>query len=201
MTRAVIFDVGQVLVQWHPAHLYSKLLPDQAAIEAFLDEIGFQEWNLALDCGGRWDHAVTELSARFPHHKALIEAAHHRWHEMAPGALDGSVAILEALAQKGVPLYAITNFSAEKFIETRARFEFFHHFRDIVVSGDERLLKPDPAIYRLCLERNNLEAGRSVFIDDSPKNVTGAAAMGIDAILFETPDQLAQDLTARGLLP
>src|SRR5262245_16953490 len=165
MTRAVIFDIGQVLVEWNPTHLYSKLLPDQTAIDAFLDEIGFREWNLALDGGGRWDIAVAELSSRFPHRKTLIEAAHHRWHEMVPGVLDGSVTILEQLSDKGVPLYAITNFSAEKFTETRARFAFFSHFRDIVVSGDEWLLKPDPAIYRLCLERNGLEANRSVFID------------------------------------
>jgi 2-haloacid dehalogenase len=201
MRRAVIFDVGQVLVEWHPSHLYAKLLPDRAAIEAFLEEVGFQEWNLALDGGGRWDPAVAELCTRFPHHTTLIEAAHHRWHEMVPGALDGSIAILETLAQKGVPLYAITNFSTEKFAETRARFEFFRHFRDIVVSGDERLLKPDPAIYRLCLDRNDLEAGSSVFVDDSPKNVAGAAAVGIDAILFQTPEQLARDLAERGLLP
>jgi 2-haloacid dehalogenase len=201
MTRAVIFDVGKVLIEWHPAHLYSKLLPDQAAIDAFLDEIGFQDWNLALDAGGRWDPAVAELSGRFPHHKELIEAAHHRWHEMVPWAVDGSVAILEQLAGTGVPLYGITNFSSEKFAETRERFPFFRHFRDIVVSGDERLLKPDPAIYRLCLGRNGLEASRSVFIDDSPKNVAGAEAVGIEAILFDTPEQLARDLAERGLLP
>jgi 2-haloacid dehalogenase len=131
----------------------------------------------------------------------LIEAAHHRWHEMVPWAVEGSVAILEQLAAKGAPLYAITNFSSEKFAETRERFPFFRHFRDIVVSGDERLLKPDPAIYRLCLGRNGLEASRSVFIDDSPKNVAGAEAVGIEAILFDTPEQLARDLAERGLLP
>ncbi len=201
MTQAVIFDIGTVLIDWNPKHLYSKLLPDEAAIDAFLREIGFDEWNRALDAGGRWDPAIAELTARYPHRKALIEAAHLRWHEMLPGAIDESVAILERLSEKGVPLYAITNYSSEKWAETRARFPFFGHFRDIVVSGDEKLLKPDAAIYRLCLERNALKAEDCLFIDDSPKNVAGAAAVGIETILFETPEKLAEDLTARGFLP
>jgi 2-haloacid dehalogenase len=201
MTKAVIFDIGAVLIDWNPKYLYSKLLTDDAAIDAFLAEIGFHDWNRALDGGGLWGPAIAELAGRFPHHRELIEAAHTRWHEMLPGAIDGTVDILEQLAAKGVPLYAITNYSTEKWLETKARFPFFAHFRDIVVSGDERLLKPDPAIYRLCLDRNGLEAGSCVFIDDSPKNVAGAASVGIDAILFETPQKLAADLTARSLLP
>jgi 2-haloacid dehalogenase len=201
MTRSVIFDIGAVLIDWNPRHLYSKLLPDDAAITGFLEEIGFDDWNRALDGGGLWAPAIAELAGRFPHHAALIEAAHARWHEMLPGAIEDTVAILEQLAAKGTPLYAITNYSSEKWLETRARFPFFAHFRDIVVSGDEKLLKPDPAIYRLCLTRNGLDAGSCLFIDDVPKNVAGAAALGIDAILFETPQKLAADLTARGLLP
>lgn len=200
MTEAVIFDIGAVLIDWNPKHLYSKLLPNDAAIDAFLDEIGFEEWNRALDAGGRWEPTIADLVARYPHHKDLIEAAHLRWHEMLPGAIDDTVAILERLAERQVPLYAITNYSSEKWAETRARFPFFRHFRDIVVSGDEKLLKPDPAIYRLCLDRNGLEAGQCLFIDDSPKNVAGAEDVGIEAILFETPEKLASDLTARGIL-
>ncbi len=201
MTQTVIFDIGAVLIDWNPKHLYSKLLPDDAAIDAFLLEIGFNEWNRALDAGGLWDPAIADLTARHPHRKALIEAAHLRWHEMLPSAIDDTVVILERLSEKGVPLYAITNYSSEKWAETRARFPFFSHFRDIVVSGDEKLLKPDAAIYRLCLERNGLEAQNCLFIDNSPKNVAGAAAVGIDAIQFRTPEQLAEDLTSRGLLP
>jgi 2-haloacid dehalogenase len=198
--RSVIFDVGRVLIEWHPRHLYSKMLPDDAAIEAFLEEIDFDKWNWALDAGGRWDDAVAEAVARYPHRRELIEAAHHRWAEMVPGAIEGSVAILERLAEAGVPLYAITNFSAEKFAEARARFPFLSHFRDIVISGEERLMKPDAAIYRLCLERNGLKAGACIFIDDSPANVAAAAAIEIDAILFESPEQLSQALAERGVL-
>ncbi len=201
MSKAVIFDIGAVLIDWNPRYLYSKLLPDDAAIEAFLGEVGFDAWNRALDGGGRWGPAVMELSERFPHRRELIEASHSRWHEMLPGAIDGTVAILEQLAAKETPLYAITNYSLEKWSETFERFPFFRHFRDIVVSGEEGLLKPEPEIFQLCLERNGLSAGRCIFIDDSAKNVTGAAALGIDAILFQSPEQLQRDLTARGVLP
>ena len=200
MTRTVIFDIGGVLIDWNPKHLYSKLLQDDTAIEAFLREIGFDEWNRQLDAGGLWEPAIAELVARHPHHKALIEAAHQRWHEMLPGEIPGTVAILERLSEQGVPLYAITNYSTEKWAETRTRFPFFAHFRDIVVSGDEKMLKPDLAIFRLCLQRNRLDADGCIFIDDVPRNVAAAKSAGIDAILFETPEKLADDLTARGLL-
>ena len=119
---------------------------------------------------------------------------------MLPGEIPGTVAILERLARQNVPLYAITNYSTEKWVETRARFPFFAHFRDIVVSADEKMLKPDPALYRLCLQRNGLEAEACIFIDDVPRNVAAAKSVGIDGILFETPEKLAEELTARDIL-
>ncbi len=200
MTKAVIFDVGGVLIEWHPKHLYLKLMKDEEAIDAFLKEIGFDAWNLALDAGRRWQPAIDELVGKFPHHKELIEAANHRWHEMLPGDIPGTVVILKRLAEAGVPLYAITNFSSEKFVEARKRWPFFALFRDIVVSGDEKLLKPEAAIFRTCLDRNGLKAEDCVFIDDSARNVDGAKAVGIDGILFQSPEQLERDLKARGLL-
>ena len=200
MTRTVIFDIGGVLIDWNPKYLYSKLLPDDAAIEAYLSEIGFDEWNRALDAGGLWETAIAERVARYPHHKDLIEALHLRWHEMLPGDIPGTVAILERLSAQGVPLYAITNYSTEKWVETQERFPFFAHFRDIVVSGDEKMLKPDAAIYRLCLQRNGLEAEACIFIDDVARNVAAAKSVGIDAILFESPEKLAEDLRVRDIL-
>lgn len=199
-STSVIFDVGAVLVDWDPRYLFRQLLADDAAIEAFFEEVGFHAWNRSLDGGRVWSEAVADLSARFPHRGALIAAAHERWHEMLPGQIDGSVEILERLAAAGTPLYAITNFSSEKWAETRRRFGFFNVFRDIVVSGDEKLLKPEPEIYRCCLERNGLDARTCVFIDDSMPNVDGAAALGIDAILFQSPEQLEAALAQRGLL-
>jgi 2-haloacid dehalogenase len=201
MMKAVIFDIGGVLLDWNPKYLYSKLLEDEAAIDAFLDEIGFKAWNPALDKGGRWQAAIDDLVSRFPHRKELIEAAHHRWHEMMPYDLPGTVAILQRLSEAGVPLYAITNFSSEKFTETRERFPFFSLFRDIVVSADEQMLKPEAAIFRICLDRNGLNAENCVFIDDVAHNVEGARAVGIDAILFTSPEQLENELKSRGLLP
>ena len=142
---AVIFDVGNVLVRWDSRLLFRHFLPDDAAIDAFLAETGFHDWNLALDAGGDWDEAVAALSARHPRHAAPIRAFHERWHETLPGAIDGSVAILDALAAAGVPLYAITNYSAAKWAETLPRFPFLAtSFRDTVVSGQEGVTKPDP---------------------------------------------------------
>jgi 2-haloacid dehalogenase len=207
MTRkAVIFDVGRVLIEWDMRRVFRRVLPDEAAIDAFLAETGWHHWNRELDrglrWGGEWDTAVAALAARFPHWRAPIEAAHHRWHEAVPGAIEGSVEILEALHRAGTPLYAITNFSREKWRETRARFPFLAtHFRDAVVSAEHGLLKPEPESYRLCLARNGLSAGSCVFIDDTAENVAAARALGMDAIRFEGPAQIRRELARRGLSP
>lgn len=200
-TRAVIFDVGNVLVRWDARLLFRQLFPDDAAIDAFLDETGFHDWNLELDAGLAWDEGVARHAARFPHHAAALHAFHGRWHETLPGAIDGSVAILDELAATGVALYAITNFSAEKWAETLPRFPFLATaFRDTVVSGREGVVKPDARIFRLLLERNRLAPEACVFIDDNAANVAAAAALGIDAILFATPEALRDALAARGLI-
>jgi 2-haloacid dehalogenase len=201
MNRALIFDVGNVLIRWDARLLYRTLLPDEAAIDAFFDEVGFHAWNAEFDRGARWDDGVAALSARHPHRAELIAAFHHRWRETVPGPVEGAPELLADLARAGHPLYAITNFSSAKFAEARARFPFLASaFRDVVVSGDEGLLKPDPAIYRLCLARNRLDPADTIFIDDSPANVAAAEALGIDAILFTTTPALRDALAARGLL-
>jgi 2-haloacid dehalogenase len=200
MTKTVIFDVGNVLIDWDIRRVYRQVLADEAEIDGFLREVDWFAWNLELDRGGRWDERVAELSARHPHHRALIEVAHHRWHDAVSGEIAGTVDILAALRAAGTPLYAITNFSTEKFAECQERFIFLaNSFRDIVVSAHENLIKPDPAIYRLCLERNGLAAGDCVFIDDSPHNVAAANALGIDGVLFTDAQTLRRDLVARGL--
>ena len=199
--KTVIFDIGNVLIHWDIRRLYRHFLPDDAEIDRFLHEVDWFAWNLELDRGGRWGERVAELSARHPHRRALIEAAHHRWHDAVAGEIGGSVEILAALKMAEVPLYSITNFSSEKFSECQERFTFLaNSFRDIVVSAVEKLVKPDPAIYRLCLERNGLTASDCVFIDDSPANVAAANALGIDGVLFTDPDTLRRDLGERGLV-
>ena len=197
---AVIFDVGNVLIRWDVYRLYRDLLPDDTAIDAFLDEVGFHDWNRGLDAGADWDESVAALSARHPGHADRIAAFRDRWHDTVPGAIDGSVAILAELAAAGTPLYAITNFAAPRWDETVARFPFLASFRDVVVSGRERLTKPDPAIFRLLLDRNALDPAAAVFVDDSAANIAAAAALGLDAIRFTDPAALRRDLEARGLL-
>jgi 2-haloacid dehalogenase len=200
MTRSVIFDVGNVLIQWDIRRLYRQFLPDEAQIDQFLREVDWFAWNLELDRGARWDESVAALSTRYPHRRALIEACHHRWHDAVAGEIAGTVEILAALRAALTPLYAITNFSSEKWAECEDRFGFLtESFRDVVVSAHERLVKPDPAIYRVCLERNGLAAGDCIFIDDSPANVAAARALGIDGVLFTGAGALRRDLGARGL--
>ena len=195
----VVFDVGNVLIRWDPRHLYSRIFSDAAAMERFLGEICTDAWNLEQDRGRPWAEAIAERIALFPQHEALIRAYSERWHEMVPGEVEGSVPLLERLRSAGVPLYAITNFSAEKFAEAQERFPFLRRFRDVVVSAHERLLKPDPAIYRLLLDRNGLEAGRCLFIDDSERNVLGAEAVGMRAHHFRDAKGLSSALRAVGL--
>jgi len=196
----VIFDIGNVLVHWEPRALYRKIFASEDEVEWFIANVCNSDWNLEQDRGRSFAEAVREATARFPEHADAIAAYDLRWHETMPGPIDGTVGILEELRQRGTPLYAITNFNQDKFRETLERFAFLRTFRDIVVSGDERLLKPDPAIYRVLLERNGIDAAACVFIDDSEKNVRGAEAVGMKAIHFTTPQALRADLAGMGLL-
>jgi len=201
MPRAVVFDVGCVLIQWDVYALYRKLLPNDAAITAFIDEVDLFAHNLEFDRGRPFADGVRELSAAFPHHAALIRAFDERWEETVTGPIQGTVDILEALKQDGVPLYAITNFASEKWALTGKRFPFLvSSFIDVVVSGDEGTIKPDREIFERLLQRNALSAENCLFIDDTEKNVAGAKAVGMDGVQFTSPQQLRYDLEARGLL-
>ena len=196
----VVFDIGNVLVHWEPRALYRKFFAKEDEVEWFLANVCNHDWNLEQDRGRSFADAVIEATARFPEHADAIAAYDLRWHETVLGPIDGSVAILEELKARGTPLYAITNFNQDKFRETVARFPFLRLFRDIVVSGDERVVKPDPAIYRLLMERNGLAAEACVFIDDSLNNVAGAKAVGMKAIHFTGPDALRTELAGLELL-
>lgn len=195
----VVFDVGNVLIRWDPRNLYRKLFAEEAAMERFLDEVCTGDWNLEQDRGRSWAEAIAERVPLFPQHEPLIRAFSDRWQEMVPGEVEGSLDILEGLRAADVPLYAITNFSAEKWAESQARFAFLRGFRDVVVSAHERCVKPDPAIYRVLLDRNGLEASRCLFIDDSEKNVRGAEAVGMRAHHFRDAPTLRAALRELGL--
>ena len=152
------------------------------------------------DRGRSFFDAAKLLASEHPKYTDEISAYDTRWHEMIPGVIAGSVDILEALHKKGAALYAITNWNQDKFRETKLNYPFLRLFRDIVVSGDEKLIKPDPAIFEICLKRNKLNAPDCLFIDDSLKNVKGAEAVGMQAHHFTTPEKLRGDLKSRGIL-
>lgn len=196
----IVFDLGMVLIEWDPRHLYRKVFDDAQKMEWFLTHVCHGDWNLEQDRGRSWDEAIAEATARHPAMAREIRLYRERWMEMVPGAIAGSVAVLEDLHSRGAALYAITNWNGETFRETRARFSFLSLFRDIVVSGDEGIIKPDPAIFALLCERNKLNAADCLFIDDSLKNAQGAEAAGWQAHHFNTPDALRADLRSRGLL-
>ncbi len=196
---AVVFDVGNVLLRWDPRNLYRKLFDDSDRMEWFLANVCTSDWNLEQDRGRDWDEAVTLLVDRHPDHADHIRAFHERWHETVSGVFEDNVAVLERLRESGVPTYCITNFSSPKFAEAKLRYPFLADFDGIVVSGDERVLKPDPAIYRLLLDRYGLKAGECVFIDDSRANVEGARAVGMHAIRFAEPMDLAAELRGHGI--
>jgi HAD superfamily hydrolase (TIGR01509 family) len=195
----VIFDVGNVLLDWNPRHLYRKLFADEERMEWFLANICTPAWNLEQDRGRSFPEAVRELVARHPEWEREIRAFDERWHEMIAGEIAGSIELLATLKQKGVRLFALTNFSREKYDETFARFPFLREFEGIIVSGHEGLLKPDSAIFRLLLDRYGREAPRCLFIDDSPRNVEGARRMGMEAVQFTDAASLKRDLERLGL--
>ena len=195
----VVFDIGNVLIEWDPRNLYRRLIPDPVRMEWFLETVCTSDWNLEQDRGRSWEEAVAERVALFPDQEELIRAYDTGWHQMVPGEIAGSVRILEELHEAGVPLFAITNFSAAKYEEALARFPFLRLFRDTIVSAHERLLKPDEAIYRLLLDRHDIDPRRAVFIDDSARNVAGAAAAGMEAIHFVGPEDLRDRLRDLGL--
>lgn len=200
MVTAVVFDLGGVLIDWNPRHLYRHVFAgDTAAMEHFLANVCTPAWNHQQDLGRTWAEAVAECSARFPEHADLIRLYAERWDEMVAGAIEPTVDILKALKAAGWPLYAITNFSAETYPRMVERFSFLQLFDGIVVSGYERVGKPDRAIYQILFERYRLEPGDCLFIDDAVLNVEGSEAAGMPAIHYRTPRQLASDLAARGV--
>lgn len=198
--NAIVFDLGGVLIDWNPRYLYRKLIGDESAMEDFLKEVVSHEWNASFDAGRSFAEGVNELSIRYPEYKDLIAAYHLRWPEMLGGAIHGTVEILRSLArEKRYRLLGLSNWSAETFHFARQRFDFLELFETILVSGEEKLIKPDPKFYRLLNERLGVELAKSVFIDDVQKNIDAASGLGMKAIRFENPDRLRADLTELGV--
>ena len=201
MRDTVIFDLGGVLIDWNPRYLFRKLFDDEAAMEHFLATVCTPEWHLQHDAGKRFEETRGTLKQRYPEHAALIDAFGDRHDEMFAGPIAGTVALLERLAAANVPLFAITNFPSQTYPVARRRFAFLSLFRDVAVSGDERVLKPDPALFRILLRRNDIAPSQAVFIDDSVRNVEAANALGLHAIHFTSPEALERELTSIGIPP
>jgi len=198
MPKALVFDIGNVLLRWDPDILFAKLIPDDGARTAFFRDILPPEWNIEQDRGRDWAEAEAERIALFPDQAPLIRAFRARWHEMIPHAIAPNLAVLEDAQASGIPCYAITNFAADTFREAQARFPFLTRFDGAVVSAEERLIKPDPAIFEVFLSRYDQRPESCLFMDDSAKNIATARDMGF-ATIHVTPDtDLRREIAAHG---
>jgi 2-haloacid dehalogenase len=197
----VIFDLGGVLIDWDPRHLYRKLfLGDDAAMEDFLANVCTGDWNRDQDMGRSCAAAARLLRARHPAKAELIDTYYARFDEMMAGPIHGSVEILYELHSRGTPLYGLSNFSAETYPLALRRFDFIRLLRNVIVSGEVRAIKPDPRIYQILFERCRIDPRRAVFIDDMPANVETARRLGVHGILFSGPDALRRELAELRLL-
>jgi 2-haloacid dehalogenase len=210
---AFIFDFGGVLIDWDPRYLYRKLFDGQScdsnlqscgsnleAMERFLREVDFYQWNARQDEGRPFAEGVEELCGRFPQYSDLILAYDRRWDESIAGPIPGTLAILRALREMGYPLYGLSNWSVEKFQLVRHKYEMFGWFETILLSGEVKLTKPDPRIFEIMLERIGRVASECLLVDDSIGNVEAARQLGFQAIHFRSPEQLQDELTQRMLL-
>ena len=198
-TKALVFDFGGVLMDWSPRYLYRQFFNgDLAATDRFLEEIGFAAWNQEFDRGRPFGEGIAELAARFPHYRELIQIYDQRWDETLAGPIEATVAILGELKNAGYPLYGLSNWSAEKFAAVRKRYPLFAWFDTIVLSGEEKLIKPDPRIFELLLSKIGRSAGECLFVDDSPHNIAVAQSLGFDTVLFESPVRFKTELLQKG---
>ncbi|MGB5186656.1 MAG: HAD family phosphatase [Acidimicrobiia bacterium] len=188
---AVVFDIGAVLVDWNPEYLYAKVIPDPDERRWFLNEICTPEWNFAMDAGTSVSEEVAKLAAERPEYADLINPWWDRWREMLGDEIPGTRAIVEELKRSGKPVYALTNWNAQTWVIGVAEFPFLGEIFDgVVVSGQEGVTKPDPRIFEILSSRYDLEASKTVFIDDSPKNVAAATTLGYQAHLFTSAPEL-----------
>lgn len=198
-TPTVVFDVGNVLIRWDPERLYREMIPDDEKRAWFMRNVCTAAWNLEQDRGRSWEEAVAVLVASHPEWESQIRAYDERWHEAVPGVIEDSVAVLAELRERGEKVYAITNFSREKWAECLIRFPFLQSFDGVVVSAHERVIKPDPAIYEILFDRYGLSAPDCIFIDDSARNIEAARGVGMKAVHFVEPIDLRGELAGHGV--
>jgi len=197
----VIFDLGGVLLDWNPRHLYRQLFAgDEAAMEAFLAEICTGEWNRLQDAGRSCLDGCAQLKTQHPDKAELIDAYYARHLDMIAGAIQGSVDILAELRERGTPLYFLSNYAAETYPLALGQYDFLSWFKGGIVSAHVGTLKPQPEIYRLLLDRCAIDPHRAIFIDDIAANAEAARPFGIHPIHFTGPDALRAELIGLGLL-
>jgi len=199
--ETIIFDLGGVLIDWNPRHLYRKIFRTEEEIEWFLQNVCTSDWNEKQDAGRSFEEATNELLLKFPEHAAPIRAWYDRWQETIKGSIPDSVAILSQIRDsKKYRLYALTNWSEQTFPWALNNFDFLHWFEGIVVSGHEKTRKPYPDFYQILLDRYKIDPAKAIFIDDVHRNILGGQAVGIQGLHFQSPSQLKDDLLKLGLL-
>ncbi len=196
---AVIFDLGGVVLGWEPERAFEQVMP-AGDVADFLERIDFAGWNRRNDGGRAFDVAEAELVERFPEAEGIIHGYRKHFAHTLSGMVPGTSAVIAELGQAGIAMSALTNWSAETFPLARERFGILRRFSSILVSGDERLLKPDPAIFALACEREGLDPARTVFVDDAPRNATAASEFGLTGLVFTNADRLRADLVDLGVL-
>lgn len=198
--KAVIWDVGNVIVRWNPRTLYSQIFADPAECDRFLSHVCTMEWRLATDRGVSFADNCAALAAKFPHYASEIDAWRTRWQDMFSGAIPETEAAIEALHAAGAPQFVLSNMSLETYDGTVAMSEAFGRIEGFLISGREGLIKPDPAIFRLACERFGMAAGDFLFVDDGAHNVEAARALGFHVHHFTDPRALRPALEGFGLL-
>lgn len=196
----IVFDLGGVLIDWKREHLYDKMFAgNESDKQYFLDEVCSMEWNAQMDTGYPFAKAIEERVALFPEYEEYIRAYWTRWEEMVPGQISGTVDILAALRRQGYPLAVLSNWSEETHARVYQQFEFLHWFDEVMISGQVGRIKPDPAIFRLLLDRLRRPAEECLFIDDSIANIESASELGFQTIRFTSPEALRTALHKLGV--
>ncbi|MFZ0299176.1 MAG: HAD family phosphatase [Candidatus Sulfotelmatobacter sp.] len=197
-----VFDLGGVLIDWNPRYLYRKLFAgDDKAMEHFLSTVCTPSWNAQQDAGRTLAEACALLTSMHPDKSPLIDAWRHRYDEMLGGPIHGTVDILSELYSREVPLYALSNWSAETYPTALKRFDFLKWFRGVLLSGEVRLLKPDPRFYEVFFRTFSINPSHAIYIDDLQPNVETATALGMHGILFTDPQALRKELQNIGFIP
>jgi 2-haloacid dehalogenase len=198
--KAIIFDYGNVLLEWDPRHVYRRYFDNDEAIDRFLHEVDFMSWNAQQDRGRTFKAGVADHSQKFPQYAHLFQAYHDHWKDSIGNPLVDTVEILKELKQAGYPIYGLSNWSAETFPYARAKHAFFDLFDDMVISGAVGHVKPEPEIYQILLEKIGRPAEECLFIDDSLPNIKQAEKLGIKGIHFQSAEQLRSELRKLKLL-